>query len=82
MFHYLLDVVCLNAFIIYKKKGGSISRLDFLLTLGESLSSMGGVMEPAIRVTRQNHPNPLDSLDAASQTWCQRHQTRSLPGDV
>jgi hypothetical protein len=32
MFCYLLYVVCLNAFIIYKKKGGSISRLDFLLT--------------------------------------------------
>jgi len=40
MFRYLLDVVCLNEFIIYKKKGGSISRLDFLLTLAESLSSM------------------------------------------
>ena len=34
MFRYLLDVVCLNAFIVYKK-GGSISRLDFLLTLAE-----------------------------------------------
>ena len=31
-FRYLLDVVCLDAFTIYKKKGGSISRLDFLLT--------------------------------------------------
>jgi hypothetical protein len=25
MFRYLLNVVCLNEFIIYKKKGGSIS---------------------------------------------------------
>jgi len=49
MFCYLLDVVCLNAFMIYKKKGGSISRLDFLLTLAESLSSMSGVVEPATR---------------------------------
>jgi hypothetical protein len=32
MFCYLLDVVCLNAFIISKEKGRSISRLDFLLT--------------------------------------------------
>jgi len=38
MFCYLLDVVYPNAFIIYKKKGGSICRLDFLLTLAESLS--------------------------------------------
>jgi len=45
MFRYL----CLNAFIIYKKKGGSISRLDFLLTIAESLSSMGDVVEPATR---------------------------------
>ena len=41
MFRYFLDGVCLNAFIIYKKEGGSISRLDFLLTLAESLSSVG-----------------------------------------
>ena len=82
MFRYLLDVVCQNAFIIYKKKGGSISRLDFLLTLAESSSSMGGVVEPATRVAHQNHQNPLDSLDAAAQTWCQGHQRSSLPGDV
>jgi hypothetical protein len=57
MFHYLLDVVCLNAFIIYKK-GGSLSRLDFLLTLAESLSSMGGVVEPATRGRPSNSPKP------------------------
>ena len=49
MFRYLLDMVCLNAFIIYKKKGGRISRLNFQLTLAESLTSMGGVVEPATR---------------------------------
>ena len=49
MFCYILDVVCLNAFIIYKKKGESISRLDFLLTLAENSSSVGGVVEPATR---------------------------------
>ena len=51
MFRHLLDVVCLNAFIICKKKGGSISRLDFLLTLAESLSSVGGVGSP-IKITQ------------------------------
>jgi len=58
MLRYLLDVVCLNAFIIYKKKGGSISRLDFLLTLAESLSSMGGVVEPATRGRPSKSPKP------------------------
>jgi len=58
MCRYLLDVVCLNAFIIYKKKGGSISRLDFLLTLAESLSSMGGVVEPATRGRPSKSPKP------------------------
>jgi len=58
MFHYLLDVVCLNAFIIYEKNGGSISRLDFLLTLAESLSSIGGVVEPAIRGRPSKSPKP------------------------
>jgi len=48
MFHYLINAVCLNTFIIYKKSG-SISRLDFLVKLAESLSSMGGVVEPATR---------------------------------
>ena len=56
-----LDVVCLNAFIIYKKKGGSISRLDFLLTLAESLNSMGGVVGPATkgRPSRSHKPPRL-----------------------
>ena len=58
MFRYLLDVVCLNAFIIHKKKGGSISRLDFLLTLAQSLSSMGGVVEPATRGRPTKSPKP------------------------
>jgi len=58
MFHYLLDVVCLNAFIIYKQKGGSISRLDFLLTLEESLSSMGGVVKPSTRGRPSKSPKP------------------------
>jgi len=49
LFRYFLDVVCLNAFIIYKKKGGTISRLDFQLTLAGRLSSVGGVVEPATR---------------------------------
>jgi hypothetical protein len=49
MFRYLLDLVCLNPFIIYQKKGGKISKLDFLLTLAENLSSSGGVVEPATR---------------------------------
>jgi len=58
MFRYLLNVVCLNTFIIYKKMGGSISRLDFLLTLAESLSSMGGVVEPATRGRPSKSPKP------------------------
>jgi len=58
MFRYFLDVVCLNAFIIYKKKGGSISRLDFLLTLTESLSSMGGLVEPPTRGRPSKSPIP------------------------
>jgi len=58
MFRYLLDVVCLDAFIIYKKKGGSISRLNFLLTLAESLSSMGGVVELATRGRPSKSPKP------------------------
>jgi hypothetical protein len=62
MFHYLLDVVCLNAFIIYKKKGGSISRLDFLLTVAESLSSMGGVVEPTTKGRPSKSPKPSRPL--------------------
>jgi len=58
MFRCLLDVVCLNAFIMYKKKGGSISKLDFLLTLAESLSSIGGVVEPATRCDPSKSPKP------------------------
>jgi hypothetical protein len=58
MFRYLLDVVCLNAFIIYKKESGSISRLDFLLTLAESLSSISGVVEPATRGLPSKSPKP------------------------
>jgi hypothetical protein len=55
MFCHLLDVVCLNTFIIYKKKSGTISRFDFLLTLAESL---GGVMEPATRRRPSESPKP------------------------
>ena len=62
MFCYLLDVVCLNAFIIYKKKGGSISRLDFLLTLAESLSSIGGMVEPETRGRPSKSPKPSGFL--------------------
>ena len=58
MFHHLIDVVCLNAFIIYKKKGESISRLDFLLTLAKSLSSMGGMVEPVTRGCPSKSPKP------------------------
>ena len=65
MFHYLLKVVCLNAFITYKKKGGSISRLDFLLTLAESSSSMGGVVEPATRGHPSKSAKPSQLLG-----WC------------
>jgi len=58
LFRYLLDVFCLNAFIIYKKKGKSISRLDFHLTLAGSLSSVGGVVEPATRGCPSKSPKP------------------------
>jgi hypothetical protein len=60
MFRYLLDLVCLNTFIIYKK-GGRISRLGFLLTLAENLSSSGGVVEPATRghPSKSSKPNQL-----------------------
>ena len=58
MFRYLLDVLCLNTFIMYKKKRGSICRLDFLLTLAESLSSVGGVVEPATRGRPSKSPKP------------------------
>ena len=57
-YYHLLNVVCLNAFVIYKKNGGSIPRLDFLLTLAESLSSMGGVVEPETRGHPSNSPKP------------------------
>ena len=62
MFCYLLDVVCLNAFIICMKKGGSISSLDFLLTLAESLSSVGGVVEPATGGHPTKSPKPFRLL--------------------
>jgi hypothetical protein len=62
MFCYLLDVICLNAFIIYKK-GGSISRLDFLLTLAESLSSMDGVVESATRGHQSKSSKPSQLLE-------------------
>jgi len=58
MFCHLLDLACLNTFIIHKKKGGSISRLDFLLPLAESLSSVGGVVEPATRGRTSKSPKP------------------------
>lgn len=32
-FRHLLDIVCLNSFIIYKKMNGELSRLDFILKL-------------------------------------------------
>jgi len=57
MFHYLLNAVCLNTFIIYKK-GGCISRLDFLEKLAESLSSMGGVVEHTTRGCPSKSPKP------------------------
>jgi hypothetical protein len=62
MFRYRLDVVCLNAFIIYKKKGGNNCRLDFLLILAESLSSMGGGVEPATRSRPSKSPKPSHLL--------------------
>jgi hypothetical protein len=62
IFRYLLDVVCLNAFIIYKKKCGSISRLDFLLTLAESWTSMGGMVEPATRGRPSKSPETSQLL--------------------
>jgi len=62
MFCYLLNVVCLNAFIVIKKKRGSNSRFDFLLTLAESLSSMGGVVEPATRGRPSKSPKPSQIL--------------------
>jgi len=58
MFCHLLDVACLNTFVLYKKKGGRISRLDFLLPLAESLSSVGGLVEPATRGRTSKSPKP------------------------
>jgi hypothetical protein len=57
MFCCLLSSVCLNALIIYKKDG-RISRLDFLLTLAENMSSLGGVVEPATRDCLSKSPKP------------------------
>jgi hypothetical protein len=62
VFCYLLYLVCLNTFIIYKKKGGRISRLDFILTLAESLSSSGGVVEPATQIRPSKSPKPSGLL--------------------
>jgi len=59
------------------KQGGSISRLDFLLILAESQSSLGGVVQPAT----WGHPSKItNTLDTASQIRCHGHQRRSLPG--
>jgi len=55
MFHYLLHLVCLNVFITYKKQGGSISRLDFLLILAESQSSGVEWCSQQLGVTHQNY---------------------------
>jgi len=82
MFRCLLEVVCLIAFIIHKKKGGSISRLNFLLTLAESSSSTGGAVEPPTRGRPSKSHKISRFLDGASQTWCHGRQTRSLPVNV
>jgi hypothetical protein len=42
IFIYMLDIVCLSAHILYRKKGGKMSRLDFQLTLAENLSALEG----------------------------------------
>jgi hypothetical protein len=53
---YNLVRECLKKY--YKKKGGTISRLDFLLILAESLSLVGGVVEPSTRGHLSNSPVP------------------------
>jgi hypothetical protein len=62
MFSYLIDLFHLNIFIIYKQKVRRISSLDFLLTLAESLSSWGGVEEPATRGPQSKSPEPSQLL--------------------
>jgi hypothetical protein len=70
MFCYLLDVVCLNAVIIYTK-GGSISRLDFLVKLAESLSSMGEWWNLQLGVAHLNHPTFSTPWTLLPRQWCQ-----------
>jgi hypothetical protein len=73
MFHYLLDLVCLNAFIIHKKSE-RISRLDFLLTLAESLSSWGRVVEPSTR----GSPIKITPTFSTPSTLLPRHGARDI----
>jgi len=47
---------------MYKKQGGSISRLDFLLILAESRSSLGGVVQLATRGHPSKLPTPCTLL--------------------
>jgi len=47
---------------MYKKQGGSISGLDFLLILAESQSSLGGVVQPATRGHPSKLPTPSQLL--------------------
>ncbi|XP_046998417.1 piggyBac transposable element-derived protein 4-like [Schistocerca americana] len=38
LFRHLLDIVCYNAYILYKMHGGEQSRMSFLISLGEQLT--------------------------------------------
>jgi hypothetical protein len=49
MFGFHVDVACQNTFVVYKKKSGGISSLDFPLTLAESFSAVSGLLEAVTR---------------------------------
>lgn len=56
-FRHLIDIVCLNSFIVYQKLGGKINRLDFQMKLIENIIlKYKKVEENEGRKTKQDSP--------------------------
>ena len=54
IFRHLLDITVLNSFVIYHKMGGKMSRLNFIILLGETLISKN---QPSVQSTSIGRPS-------------------------
>ncbi|XP_015186433.1 PREDICTED: piggyBac transposable element-derived protein 4-like isoform X2 [Polistes dominula] len=80
IFLHLLDIICLNAFILYKKNNGSLSRINFLMEFVEETitsyqiqgeKSTQTIRQPTYHVTRLvgNHvPNYIPGTSKSNPT--------------